>query len=254
MSEGLRRWLPRIVIGGVGIALVGVVGLVGLGAALHEPLPTGETGPAAEALADRMLQAVDAEAWERTGAVSFRFHTHEHLWDLRRNLARVRDGDVEVLVDLSDRTGLARRGGAPVASDEQARLVAWAYATWANDSFWLNPVVKVRDPGTTRSLVRRDGADALLVSYSSGGVTPGDSYLWHLGPDGRPTRWEMWVGILPIGGLDVSWEGWKTLSTGASVSTVHDWGFVTLEVGEVRAAESLDALGEAGAFEGLSGG
>jgi hypothetical protein len=52
----------------------------------------------------------------------------------------------------------------------------------------------------------------------------------------------MWVSIVPIGGLEVSWEGWVTLSTGAKISTRHRWGPVELALTDVAAAPTLDAL------------
>jgi cell division protein FtsL len=34
---------------------------------------------------------------------------------------------------------------------------------------------KLRDPGTSRSIVMQDEKEALMVTYTSGGSTPGDS-------------------------------------------------------------------------------
>ena len=84
--------------------------------------------------------------------------------------------------------------------------------------------------------------DALLVSFGSGGRTPGDAYLWTVGADGRPTAWRMWVSILPIGGLKVSWAGWTRLSTGAWVATEHALGPIDLCLTQVEGAASLAAL------------
>jgi hypothetical protein len=120
-----------------------------------------------------------------------------------------------------------------------------AYAYWINDSFWLNPVVKLFDPGVERSLVELDdGRNALLVSYTSGGVTPGDAYLWIPGPGDLPEAWRMWVQIIPIGGIETTWEGWTELSTGAKISTQHrGWGRLMTFITDVQGAETLEALG-----------
>lgn len=214
------------------------------GLALHTPRPTGTPGPEAEALADRMLGAIRADAWARTGAVSWRFpRGHEHLWDRRRNLARVRWSDYEARVDLrTRRAAVTRRDGSPVPADQAATLGTKAYALWANDSFWLNAPAKIRDPGTTRALVTLpDGERALLVTYASGGVTPGDSYLWRLEPDGTPRSWRMWVSIIPVGGLEWRWHGWRTTPTGARLAPLHD-GIADVNLSDVRAASTLAAL------------
>jgi hypothetical protein len=42
-----------------------------------------------------------------------------------------------------------------------------------NDSFWLIAPFKLRDAGTTRSIVMQDN-QALMITYASGS-TPGDS-------------------------------------------------------------------------------
>ena len=69
--------------------------------------------------------------------------------------------------------------------------------------------MKAFDPGTSRALLKLpNGNDGLLVHYNSGGVTPGDTYLWHLDENGLPVAWQMWVGIIPVGGMQFSWEDW----------------------------------------------
>jgi hypothetical protein len=195
--------------------------------ALARPVPTGVAGPEAEAAADRMLAAVDAEAWARTGAIRWSMTGRHHTWDKANGKARVRWGDNDVTVDTN----------APAADELSQRAYAW----WANDSFWLNPVVKVRDPGTERFLTDR----GLLVRYTSGGVTPGDAYLWEIGDEGLPTQWRMWVQVLPVKGLRVTWEDWVTLATGARVATTHRFaGTLAMRVEGLVGAETLGALGE----------
>ncbi len=209
-------------------------------------LPTGTIGAEAEALADRMLAAVADDAWSRTGAVRWTFRgKHQHLWDRQRNLARVRWDDYEVLVDLAQRTGIVRQKGQVLDGPDVGGLIEQAWAYWANDAFWLNPIAKLRDPGTERSLVAPDrkGRRRLLVTYTTGGVTPGDHYLWTLGDDDLPVDWRMWVQIIPKGGTRATWTGWQTLATGARVATEHRIaGLLKLRLTDVAGAATLAAL------------
>lgn len=237
------------------ILALGVLAIVIVAYSLHEPRPEGRPGPEADALARSMEAAVDKDAWERTNAVRWSFfERHHYVWDRQRGLVELRWGDSHALFRTEDQTGRVWRDDAEQTGDDAKEALRTAYAHWINDSFWLNPVVKLFDPGVERSLVELDdGRDAVLVSYTSGGVTPGDAYLWIPGPDGVPEAWRMWVQIIPIGGIKATWEGWIELSTGAKISTQHrSWGRLMTFITNVEGAESLNALGvDADLFEPL---
>jgi hypothetical protein len=182
--------------------------------------PSGETGAVADELAQRMRTAVRADAWAATGAVRSRFaDKNHHLWDRSRSYARVQWDDHRVLLDLTTRTGRVWTEGAELHGEDSDDRVDEAHAKWVNDAFWLNPVVKVNDAGVTRARVVRDGVEGLRVTYSSSARTPGDSYLWWVGPD-----------------------GWIELATGARVSTVHETAVFTLRLTEVAGAATLAQL------------
>jgi hypothetical protein len=228
------------------ILILGLLGLAVLVYSLNEPRPEGQAGPDADALARSMESAVNKEAWDRTGAVRWSFfERHHYVWDRNRDLVELRWGDSRALFRTADQTGRAWHSGSEQTGDDAKEALNAAYAYWINDAFWLNPVVKFFDDGVERSLVKLDdGSDALLVSYSSGGVTPGDAYLWIPGDDGLPISWRMWVQIIPIGGIETSWEGWTVLATGAKVSTQHEgWGRTMTFISNVEGAEDLEGLG-----------
>lgn len=237
------KWLKRIgIFLGILIAALFVLYLLN-----NESLPKGKTGPEADALAQKVLTAINKTAWDTTGAVSWNFAgRHEHLWDRDRHFAEVKWEDYRVLVNINEISGVAYKGGEALADKtENDKLVRTAWEYWANDSFWLNAPAKVFDGGTSRSIVKlEDGSDGLMISYSSGGVTPGDSYLWILDENGLPKSYKMWVQIIPLGGAEATWEDWKTLSTGAKISGFHKLGPLEIEVSNVEGKATLLELTE----------
>ena len=207
--NGFREELPSR---GLGLAILSMIGLVtaclGSGCigqleGLRAPLPVGEPGGRAEAMADAMLLSVDAVAWEETGAVRWTFAGHrEHTWDRARGFHQIRSGNSLTLIDLETRQGRSWKKDRELAGTRLDRALERAWNHWVNDAFWLNPVVKIRDPGTERGVaLDPDGRESLLVTYTQGGNTPGDAYLWIPGESGRPQAWRMWVSVLPVPGL-----------------------------------------------------
>lgn len=237
------------------VLILGILAVVLLVYSMNEPRPEGRPGPEADALARSMEAAVNKEAWDRTGAVRWSFfEQHHYVWDRERGLVELRWGDSRALFRTEDQSGRVWSEGVEQSEEDATEALRTAYAYWINDSFWLNPVAKLFDEGVERSLVElEDGRDALLVSYTSGGVTPGDAFLWIPGPDGMPAAWRMWAQVIPVGGIEVTWEGWKELSTGAKVSTEHEgWGRLMTFITDVEGAENLEALGvDAELFEPL---
>lgn len=211
----------------------------------NESLPDGQAGPEADALAEKMMRAINHEAWKATGAISWNFAgRHDFVWDKDRHYTQVKWENNEVLVNINERTGIARTDGNIVEGDPGKALVNTAWEYWVNDSFWLNPVSKAFDPGTSRKLVELEGGQkGIMVSYDSGGVTPGDSYLWVLDENGLPSSWKMWVNIIPIGGIETTWENWEEQSTGVKISTLHNGPMgLALPVSNVEADSTLEAL------------
>jgi hypothetical protein len=240
----MSRFPRRLFLSALALLLLALVGCGVVYFALRHPRPTGAPGPEADALAHAIENAVDTHAFARTGAIRWTWRQQRrHLWDRTRNLARVRWGRHEVLLDVNRQAGRAFTDGQELTDERAKRLVRKAYKAFINDSFWLNPLPKLFDPGVTRFVARHEGADALLVHYSSGGVTPGDSYLWILDENRRPRAWRMWVSVLPIPGVEMTWEGWTRLPTGAWISTSHRFrGREVLTITDLAAAATLAEL------------
>ncbi len=202
----------------------------------NEAKPTGVMGPQAEALADKMLAATNKAAWDTTQTISWDFAgRNQYKWNKALDSVEVTSGDVLVKLHTKTVTGIAYRNGELVSGSEAEKLIKAAWSNFCNDSFWLAAPYKIRDPGTSRSLVKLpNGENALLVSYDSGGVTPGDNYLWMLDESGLPTAWKMWVNIIPIGGIEATWENYKTLPSGAVIAQTHQLPIFTLELSGVE--------------------
>jgi hypothetical protein len=215
------------------------------GLILHKPRPEVNPSPEADALARKMMAAVHAEAWDSTRWLRWTFlGQHDYVWDKERHLVEVRWSDYRVLLDPNTTTGKAWKKGEALAGEALQKTLDKALAFFFNDSFWLNPVVKVFDPGTRRGLLPlKDGSQGLIVEYTSGGVTPGDAYLWILDDNHRPKAWRMWVSVLPVGGLENTWEGWMQLPTGAWIAPVHRTAIGTMELSNIRGGMTLEAIG-----------
>ena len=219
--------------------------LTAIGFMAHESKPEGTPSAEADALAQKMMAAVNKPAWDTTAIISWDFRgEHQFLWDKSRNFVKVMWDENEVLLHTKSVTGKAFKKGTEVVGDKAKTLVSKAWSHFCNDSFWLNAVVKVFDEGTSRRNVKiGDGRDAMMVSYDSGGVTPGDSYAWILDENGLPTSYKMWVSIIPVGGLEFTWENWITLDTGAKIATLHKSRIFDLKIDDVKGAASLAAYG-----------
>lgn len=227
--------------------VVGLILLITVTAGLvaHESKPEGKVCAEAGEMANQIMAAVDCAAWDTTGAITWSYGGRgHHLWDKTRNFERATWGDYEVFVDLNTQQGVAFKNGEKLEGKKAEKAVHEAWLRWVNDAFWLNPLCKLYDPGTVRSLVKvKDGRTGVMITYQSGGATPGDSYVWFADSTGLPVEWKIWVKIIPVGGISFTWEGWETLVTGAKISTIHQApAGVMLKIEDLNAAAHLSAL------------
>ena len=231
----------------VGIIFLGIAMSAGVACfVFSHRLPESTPGDAAKALATRVEQAVNLKAFYQIPVLSFGFRDrNQHLWDKHRGLSRVVYGkekeQTEILFHLSTKKGIAFYKGERLTGEAEAEALKEGYSRWANDSFWLNPITKLRDKGVTLS-VPQDDPNSLLVAFSSGGVTPGDTYRIYLGEDGKPTAIEMWVSALPIKGARVSWKDWQEVD-GAWIANGHRFSFgASVGLTDIKAAKTAAAL------------
>ena len=169
--------------------------------------------------------------------IEFTFKKRHHFkWNKEQRTCQVYWKNYKVDLNFNDPSkSEAYLGETKIETIEAEELIKKATDYFNNDSFWLVAPYKVFDAGTKRSLVTLDnGKHALLITYTSGGSTPGDSYLWLLDDSGKPTSFKMWTSILPIDGLEATWSDWKTTETGAMLPTFHKMMVLGLEIEDIK--------------------
>ena len=195
----------------------------------NEPLPKGEQGKEADALATKMLNALNYEAYENTEKIAWNFRNdHFYKWNKQENIVAISWANYKVILHTNN----------PKKTEvfiddkkvENTEIIKKATDFYNNDSFWLVAPYKVFDTGTERRIVKYEGKDALLITYTSGGSTPGDSYLWILNENHLPTSFKMWTNIIPIGGLSATWSDWKNTESGIKLPTKHRLSLFGLEI------------------------
>jgi len=202
----------------------------------NEELPIGQQGTKADQLATQMLTALDETAYINTDYLEWTFKgRHHYKWYKSDNKCEVSWDQITVILDLENHDN----SKVFVAEQEYNGVEKHDYIHKAegyfnNDSFWLVAPYKVFDAGVERRIVvTENNKEALLVTYTSGGSTPGDSYLWHLDENYKPKSFQMWVDILPIKGLEATWENWTTTESGAQLPTFHKFLILGIEMDDV---------------------
>ena len=197
--------------------------------AKNESLPSGTPGKEADELAEKMMSAIDKKAFDNTEILKWSFRDkHHYEWKKQEGLVNVSWDSILVTVNLNDYSKSI--GASP-------KLIETAIKFFNNDSFWLIAPYKVFEDGIERSIVKVDGKDALLIKYTSGGTTPGDSYLWILDENYAPVSFKMWTQIIPIGGVSATWNNLITADSGIKLPTSHTlsiFGY-KINMGEVKA-------------------
>lgn len=195
----------------------------------NESLPLGKKGKEADALASKMLQAINNEAYKNTEIIEWNFTgNHYYKWKKKENIVEVSWDDNKVILHTTaPEKSVVYDNNLLVENQE---TIKQAIDLFNNDSFWVVAPYKIFDPGTERSIVNYEGKEALLITYNSGGTTPGDSYLWILDETYMPVAFKMWTKIIPIGGVYATWDDWKTTESGIKLPKSHKLSLFGLEV------------------------
>ena len=189
---------------------------------VNQPLPKGTNEAKANTLAIKMLENLNFSSYKNTEYLEWEFvGGHHYQWNKLKKEVVVSWSDKKVKLYLKEYEKSYLISG----EGDTNKLIKKAIDYFNNDSFWLVAPYKIFDEGTKRSIVDYKGKEALLITYTSGGSTPGDSYLWILDENAKPISFKMWVSIIPIGGLEASWSDWTKTTSGVFLPTKHKiWG------------------------------
>lgn len=219
--------------------------LILLAVLVNKRLPEPEYSKEADELAEKMLDALNKDAWDSLNYIQWTFYDkHHYVWDKRKNVANIKYKTYEVVLDLDTQKGMALKDGVQLSGEELDESLQTAWKYWCNDSFWMYAPFKIFDDGVRRGIVKNDkGESLLMMSFDSGGVTPGDSYLWELDENYIPVSWQMWVKILPIGGLKTSWSDWKELDNNIKIATLHKNRLLSIRITNIKSGQNISDLG-----------
>lgn len=234
----IKKALKTAIRFALGLILIGLVAFGVVYVLFNEPLPKTEESFEADMLANKMLKAVNHKAYKDTRYLewSFRNGAHRFKWDKEMGTVKVAWDDILVNLDLGNNAkSKVYRNNILIDGNSTDKWMQKATSLFNNDSFWLVAPFKVFDKGTKRSvIILEDGSRGLLVSYTTGGDTPGDTYLWKLGDNGFPKSFQMWVKIIPIGGVEATWDDWQVMESGVFLPKSHELGPITLDMGDVK--------------------
>ncbi|NJB35730.1 hypothetical protein [Croceivirga sp. JEA036] len=221
------------------VVVVILIAIVTWGFIANEALPEGKAGQEADALAMKMLTSLNYSKYQNSRCIewSFKNGANHYKWDKKLGKVTVTLEDTKIHLNLNaPKKSEVLDASTSLSKEEKTALINKALENFNNDSFWLVAPYKVFDNGVTRKVVSLDsGEKALLITYNSGGTTPGDSYLWLLNDNGFPNAFKMWVKIIPIGGVKATWDDWQVMDSGAFLPKTHQLGPITLNMGDIKA-------------------
>ena len=201
----------------------------------NEPLPTAKYDDSTQLMVDTIKSFINYEHFSKTDYISWTFKKRHHFkWYKNKSLCEVYWKNIKVKLDLNNqKNSLVYISENLINNSESKTYIKKAIKLFNNDSFWLVAPFKIEDEGTVLKTTVIDNKKALMVTYTKGGTTPGDTYVWLFDEKGNPKSFKMWVDLIPIGGLEASWNDWILTDSKIKLPTVHKIGPLELEIDQI---------------------
>lgn len=167
---------------------------------------------------------------------------HSFVWDKTQKQVIVHFSDYKVLLNLDHLDSSRVFEEEHLTDNKKVAIIQKAYSHFCNDSFWLIAPYKLFDEGVQRTLVKRGSKNQLMITFASGGVTPGDSYLWYLDDNHLPTGVQMWTQKIPVDGIYITWENFKVVSGTSQIALDHKFGPINIKIENLEAGNSMHDL------------
>jgi hypothetical protein len=190
----------------------------------NEELPQGQTGIEADALATKMQNALNINAFNNTKYIEFTaFNRRHYEWEKSKDICKIYWKDFKVELNLKNLdSSSAYIHSFKVTGDQKGKLYKKAIKYFNKDMFWLTAPYKAFEKGVERRIVKtKNNTDALLITHPKEDNTPIKTYLWILDSYGKPTAFKMWDSSLLINGMEASWSDWITTKNGAQLPVFH---------------------------------
>lgn len=232
----VRTFFVLVVLFGIALISINV---------LSNKIPEASSGISADLLAIKAEDALGKCNFEKTRFVRWRFMgTHHFVWDKFEGLVFVEYSDFEIFLNLKNLDS-SKVYESKVLIDDSADakdVINEAYGYFCNDSFWLVAPYKFFDEGVLRGIVEENGESKLMVAYESGGVTPGDVYVWDFDENFKPENVQMWTSNLPIKGMTFSWANYKSFWGGIELAQEHKFGPLNIKIEDLEIGNSLSDI------------
>ncbi len=216
----MKRILKLISISAATIFIIIAAVFLGLYSKYNSPIPKGIKGIKANNLAKNILKSLNYDAYNNTNFISWKTSGTQYIWDKHHKTVEISWGKNQLNFNQDFPNKSIIKTPKNLSDKEKNILISKAEKKFNNDSFWLIAPFKLFDKNVARYYVPPTATEnaSLLITYKSGGTTPGDTYQWFVDDNFIPSKYKMWVSIIPIKGLPASWENWKTSTTGIKLA------------------------------------